>query len=246
MNKINFYLESRLASVKKRAAEWAKRDPEGAYKSALDWQVKYGRKGWIRYDSPNAYSDSGDIHTYNLDGYDATPIQDISRRTFDYSGYYADNFQGELVKPYIVKIKTSRGLFIAPAFAYTDCDMATIFLSRGILTEKGGDIDAAAYDCARIADHIAEREAERSRDADAQFQAEREQEQLQDEIKEARQTARGLIAAIKAQRRAGVDFGGAICDVLTDKLREYRREIIKARERRDALKNDYWLAVGSY
>ena len=246
MNKINFYLESRLAAVKKRAADWAKHNPEGAYKSALDHQVKYGRKGWIKYDAANHYSAAGDLCTENLAAFDAVPIQDISRRAFDYSGYYADNFQCELIKPYIVKIKTSRGLFIAPAIEYSDSDISTVYLSRGQLVEKGGDQCAAAYECARIADSIAESEAESSREGDAQFQAEQEADDLADTIKDARQTARGLIVAIKAQRRAGIDLKGAICDALTDKLREYRREIVKARERREALKDNFWLAVEGY
>ena len=45
---------------------------------------------------------------------------------------------------------------------------------------------------------------------------------------------------------AGIDLGGAICDALTDKLREDRRQILKARERREALKENYWLAVEGY
>lgn len=244
MNKINFYLESRLAAVKKRAAEIAKHSPEGAYKWALNHQVKYKRKGWIKYDSPNHYND-GDLAAENLDGYDSTPIQDISSH-FDYSGYYADSFQHELIKPSVIKIKTSKGLFICPAISYSESDCATIYFSKGQFAPN--DIDSeecncAMYDAARIADQIAEREAEQCREDDAKFQAEDQAEQLAEDIKDARQTARGLIVAIKAQRKAGIDLSGAICDALTDKLREYRRQIIKARERREALKENYWLAV---
>ena len=247
MNKINFYLESRLAKIKKSAEKNARHDPAGAYKSALEWQVSYGRKGWIKYDSANDYDDAGNMRRYDLNGFDVTPIQDISPRVFDYSGYYADNFQMELIKPYIVKIKAGKkGVFIAPAIAYSDCDIATIYLSRGQFAPNDPQDTAqqsAIYDAARIADYLAEREAEASREADAQFQAEQEAEQLAQEISEARKMARGLIAAIRAQRRAGIDLGGAICDALTDKLREYRREVIKARERRKALAVNYWLAV---
>ncbi len=250
MNKINFYLESRLAAVKKRAAEWSKHNPDGAYKSALDHQVKYKRKGWIKYDSANDYDDEGNLRLYSLDGYDATALIDLGRRYFDYTGYYADSFQMELVKPYIVKIKAGKkGVFIAPAIAYSDCDIATIYFSRGQFAPNDSqDIehDRAAMEAARIADSLADSAARDSREADAQFQAEQEAEQLAEDIKDARQTARGLIAAIKAQRRAGIDLGGAICDALTDKLREYRRQILKARERREALKENYWLAVEGY
>ena len=246
MHKINFYLESRLAAVKKRAAEWQKHNPAGAYKSALDYQVKYARPGYRRYDTANHYNAAGDLCAENLRGYDATPLQDISPRAYDYTGYYADNFQHELIKPYIVKIKTSRGALICPAIAYSDSDTATIYFSRGQFAPNDPqniEHDAAVYDAARIADHIAERDAEAGREDDAKYQAEQEAENIAAAIADARQTARGLIAAIKAQRRAGIDLKGAICDALTDKLREYRAEIISARERREALKGNFWLSV---
>lgn len=242
MNKINFYLESRLASIKKRAEGYAKHNPEGAYKSALEWQVKYGRKGWRKYDSANEYSEGGDLYLYSLDGFDAVPIQEISRRAFDYSGYYADSFQGELIRPYIVKIKTSRGLFIAPAVDYSDCDIATIYLSQGQLVEKGGDIDAAAYDCARSADRIAERIAEENREADAENQAIQQQEDLKDANKEARAQAHTLIQAIKEQRKIGA-IVTPICDALISEIKGLRREIQRNNERISALASNYWLAV---
>lgn len=242
MNKINFYLQSRLDAVKKRAAEWAKHNPEGAYKSALNHQVKYKRKGWIKYDTANHYSPAGDLCTENLSGFDAVPIQDISRRAFDYSGYYSDNFQMGLIKPYIVKIKTSRGLFIAPAIAYSDCDIATIYMRRGQLVEKGGDNDAAAYECARIADSIAEREAEQGREDDAKFQAEQIAEALKDENREALKEARGLIQAIRDQRQIG-QIVAPICNALISEIRGIRQTIRRNNERMAALKSNYWLAV---
>lgn len=247
MNKINFYLESRLAAVKKRAAEIAKHNPEGAYRWALDSQVKYKRRGYSRNDTPNHYNAAGDLHAENLDGFDAVAIQDISRRAFDYSGYYADNFQCELVKPYIVKIKTTRGLFIAPAVAYSESDCATVYFSQGGYIDKTQDFENEyqlwAHTCAGRADRIAERAAEQGREDDAKFQAEQQAEDLAEDIKDARQTARGLIAAIKDQRRAGIDLGGAICDALTEKLRDCGRQVMKARERREALKDNFWLSV---
>jgi hypothetical protein len=251
MNKINFYLESRLAAVKKRAEGYAKHNPAGAYKSALNWQVKYGRKGWRAYDTANFYNDAGDLCAENLDGYNATPCNKIRPNYFDYTGYYVDSFQNEVITPQVVTIKAGRrGVFICPAIAYSESDCATIYFSRGQFAPNDINCDAyesATMEAARLADHLAEREAEQAREADAQFQAEDQAEQLAEDIKDARQTARGLIAAIKAQRKAGIDLGGAICDALTDKLRDYRRQIVKARERREALKDNFWLSVeGGY
>jgi hypothetical protein len=249
MHKINFYLESRLASIKKRAATYSCLDPAAALKAAREWQVKYGRKGWRAYDSANHYDDEGALCLESLDGYNATPIQDISRRAFDYSGYYADSFQSELIRPYIVTIKTARGLFICPAVDYSDSDIATIYINLGVTVPKNAraqDLTEWQFYAARRADSLADSIARDSRECDAENQAILERGELTIQIKEARQTARGLIAAIKAQRKAGIDLTGAICDALTDKLKEYRREIIKARERRDALAENYWLSVEGY
>ena len=250
MQKINYLLEARLDAVKKQAEKWAAHNPAGAYAAALNHQVKYKRRGYIASDTANHYNAEGDLCGYSLDGFDVTPVQDINRRAFGYSGYYADSFQHEIIKPYIVKIKAGKkGVFICPAIAYSESDIATVYFSHGqFASNDPQDLaqQAAIYDAARLADSIAEREAERSREADAQDQAEQEAEQIAEQIADARKMARGLIAAIKAQRRAGIDLGGAICDALTDKLREYRREIIKARERRDALAENYWLSVEGY
>lgn len=249
MPKINFYLESRLASIKKRAATYCRLDPAAALKAAREWQVKYGRKGWRAYDSANHYDDEGALCLESLYGYNATPIQDISRRAFDYSGYYADSFQNELIRPHIVTIKTARGLFICPAVDYSDSDIATIYINLGVTVPKNAlahELENAQFYAARRADSLADSIARDSRECDAENQALQEQEQLSEDISEARKMARALILAIKAQRRAGIDLKGAICDALTDKLREYRRDIIKARERRDALAQNYWLSVEGY
>ena len=247
MQKINYLLAARLDAVKKQAEKWSAHNPAGAYAAALSHQVKYKRRGYIAYDTANHYNAEGDLCGYSLDGFDVTPVQDINPRAYDYSGYYADNFQMELIKPYIVKIKAGKkGVFICPAIAYQESDGATVYFSRGVFAPNDPqnlEHDEAVYNAARIADRIAERSAEQGREDDAKFQAEQQAEDLAERITEARKMARALIVAIKAQRRAGIDLAGAICDALTDKLHEYRRDIIKARERRDALAENYWLSV---
>jgi len=249
MHKLNFYLESRLAKIRKSAAESVTkfgRDPAGAYKSALEYQVRYGRPGYRRYDNANSYSEAGDLCLYKLDDYDATPLQDISRRAFDYLGYYADNFQMELIKPYIVKIKAGKkGVFIAPAIAYSDCDIATIYFSRGQFAPNDPqDLahECAVYDAARIADKLAERLADEGREYDAQYQAEQQAGDLKDDNKQAIKEARELIAAIREQRRYS-NILTPICKLLTDKSRELRASIRRNNARIAALNSNYWIAV---
>jgi len=242
MNKINFYLESRLLAVKKRAAEWSKHNPEGAYKSALAHQVKYKRKGWIKYDSANSYNEEGDLYLYSLDDFDGVPIQDVSRRRFDYSGYYADNFQCELIEPHIVRIKTSKGLFIAPAIAYSDCDIATIYLSKGEFSEDHNMDSDISYKMAGMADSIAERLAEQGRDDDAKFQAEQVTENLKAENQEARKEAHILIVAIKEQKKIGA-IVGPICAALIGEIKALQQTIRANNQRVSALKENYWLSI---
>jgi hypothetical protein len=242
MNKINFYLESRLANVKKLAGQWAKHNPDGAYKSALDHQVKYKRKGYIRYDTANHYHE-GNLCLESLDGFDALPIQDVSRRSFDYSGYYADNFQDSLIKPYIVRIKTSKGLFVCPAIAYDNCDIATIYLSDGEFCVNNSDVFyTVCFQMASIADSIADREAERSREDDAKFQAENQADDLKAENLHARKSAHDLILAIKQQRKIG-EIVTPICNALISEIKGLRREIQRNNERISKLKADYWQSV---
>lgn len=244
MNKINFYLESRLANIKKHAIVWSKHNPKEAYKNALNSQVKYKRKGWNRNDTANHYHD-GDLCLESLDGFDHVSIQDISRRSFDYSGYYADNFQCELIMPYIVRIKTSKGLFIAHAIAYNDSDMATIYLSKGQFCsndQESINYDTCAFQMARIADSLADSLAEQGREDDAKFQAENQADYLKAENLQARKEAHALILAIKDQRKIG-DIVAPICNALISEIKGLRRTIQANNERISKLKHDYWQAV---
>jgi hypothetical protein len=245
MQKIHYELAARLRAVKTRAEGYSKHNPEGAYKSALEWQVKYGRPGWRAYESANSYNEAGDLCLYNLADFDPIPLQDISRRAFDYMGYYADNFECEIVRPYIVKIKTSRGAFICPAIDYSDSDQATIYISRGQLAPSDPQDTAhecAIYDAARIADSIAERLGDQGRECDAQYQAEQQADDLKDDNKQALKEARALVQAIREQRHYS-NIMTPICDLLADKLRELRASIRRNNARIAALNDDFWLAV---
>jgi hypothetical protein len=244
MSKINYLLQSRFDAIKKRAADYQKFNPSGSYDYALKWQVKYGRKGWIQYDVPNHYN-GGNLAVSNLDSFDAVPIQEISRRCFDYTGYYADSFECEMVMPYIVRIKTSRGLFIAPAIAYNDSDMATIYLSDGQFCpadQNSREYDYAVYQAARWADCYAEKLADEGREYDAKFQADEQSEGLKYDNKAALKAARALIQGIRDQRDIG-QIVAPICDALMAEIKSIRRTIHANNERIAALKNDFWLAV---
>lgn len=244
MNKINFYLESRLANVKKLADQWAKHNPDGAYKSALNSQVKYKRKGWNTNDTANHYHE-GALCLESLDGFDCVEIQQLSRRSFNYSGYYADNFQYELIKPYIVRIKTSKGLLVCPAIAYSDCDIARIYLLQGEFCssdQESINYDTCTFQMAKIADSIAEKLAEDGRESDAQYQAESQAEDLKADNKQALSEAHILIQAIKDQRKIG-EIVTPICNALISEIKALRASIQRNNARISELKTDYWQAV---
>jgi hypothetical protein len=245
MKTINFYLEARLNAVKKRAIEWAKHNPTTAHKNALDWQVSYGRKGYIKYDSANDYDEKGNMRLYDLDKYDAVEIQQISRRSFDHTGYYADNFQMDLIMPKVIKIKTSRGLFVAPAIEYSDCDQAAIYFSEGVFIpkdENSEEYDKTMLSAARIADHIAEKEAERSREENAKYQAEEEIANLKYENKAALKETHNLLLEIKLQRDLST-IRSSICQVLIEKIESFRASINSNNRRIETLKHNFWEAV---
>lgn len=249
MNKINYQLEARfnqvLSQAKKMAEKWGNLTLKEAIKIEMNSQVRYKRKGYSRNDMANHYHD-GNLCLESLDRFDHIGIQKISRRAFDYTGYYADNFQCELIKPYIVRIKTNRGLFIAPAISYSDSDMATIYLSQGGYIDKTQDFEreyeAWAYTCAGRADRIAEREAEKAREDDAKWQAESQTDDLKAENLEARKEAHELILAIKAQKNIG-EIVTPICNALISKIQALRQSIRRNNKRIGVLKADCWQAV---
>jgi hypothetical protein len=244
MSKINYLLQSRLDSIKKNAANYIKGDYAKSYEIARNAQVKYRRKGWNQYDTANHYHE-GQLCLESLDSFDSVSIEDIGRRAFHYSGYYADSFGCELVSAYIVRIKTKKGFFIAPAIAYSDSDMAKIYLSDGQFCSKdenSQDYYDTAYQAARWADCYAEKLADDGRECDAKFQADEQSEGLRDDNKAALKAARALIQAIRDQRAIG-QIVTPICDALMAEIRSLRRSIRANNERINALKNNYWLSV---
>jgi len=244
MNKINYLLQSRLDSIKKNAANYIKGDYAKSYEIARNAQVKYKRKGWNQYDTANQYND-GNLCLESLDSFDSVSIEDIGRRAFHYSGYYADNFQQELISAYIVRIKTKKGFFIAPAIAYSDSDMAKIYFSDGQFCSKDENSHEyydTAYQAARWADCYAEKLADDGRECDAQFQAENQIEGFKYDNKAALKAARALIQGIRDQRDIG-QIVAPICDALMAEIKSIRQSIHSNNERIAALKKDYWLSV---
>ena len=244
MNKINFYLESRLANIKKQAIEWAKHNPKEAYKNALNHQVQYKRKGWNRNDTANHYN-NGNLYLENLNSYSPVEISKLFPRTFNYTGYFSDNFEHELIKPYIVRITTKKGLFVCPAIAYSESDTAIIYFSKGEFCSKDTDsinYESSTYQVARIADSLADSLAEQGREDDAKFQAENQADDLKAENLQARKEAHALILAIKDQRKIG-DIVAPICNALIGEIKGLRRTIQSNNERISKLKDDYWQAV---
>lgn len=238
-NKINYSLLMRLKSIKDQAEKWASylmEEPMSKYyKQALAHKVKYARKGWIRYDSANDYDANGNMRLYNLDEYD----------TEKGTGWYTSDDCYETIDAYAVKIPTSKGLFICPAIAYSDADIATIYVSKGVFQskdEENGKAYSATLQAINEAERLAERLAADDREYYAQDRAEQEAQDLKESNAEARKEAHEVIKGIKQQRAQGV-IVGTVCSVLMEKVKELRGSIRRNNKRISALKANYWLAV---
>jgi hypothetical protein len=226
----------RLAKYRAQAAEWDAKFPGSTY---ADWRThaksafarRYGGV-WQSRDDMGRYA-SADSRAYYCDEWpewrDLGDAHKLAR--MDHTGWYADNYQNELVRGRVLQLPgRNHSSIYVPGTYRTECEGVTLYPL---------DIYDDSEDCARAADSYAEREAEDSREYDARWHAETEIEELRDSIAKLRSEARALIRDIKAHRPQGK----AICDALRGRLHDIRRESREAHKRIERLTDNYWLAV---
>lgn len=149
-----------------------------------------------------------------------------------HTGWYADNFQEELIRGFVLQLPARDGKEIyIPGTYCTGWEGVTLYPN---------DWDHDKTDAARSADSYAEIEAEAAREDNAQFQAEQEIEQCRETIGKLRKSMLDLILEIKHAKR---NFSPMVCAALTDHLRRQWNQRQKAFKRIDALEDNYWLAV---
>ena len=158
------------------------------------------------------------------------------------TGFYADSFQGEMVKFGVCKLRCPKGVLYIPVTWRTECDGSTHYLGDCELVPKGAD--EYAHECAKkeaagSAEYYAEKEAEDCREDDAKYRAESDISEAKNRIHEINKKALALIAEIK--KHGG--FTNAICLALREKIGDYLEDraaqfaIIAERE------NNFWSSV---
>lgn len=163
----------------------------------------------------------------------------------DYTGWYADSFQDELIKGAVVSFRDPRRMYGTDGDD-NGKDTHKKYLAAYYATQSdGATIDFSYYyetkgDAARGADRLAERAAEESREYHAKDQAEQQIERLREEIHELNREALPLLAEIK---KAGRHYTPAVCGAVKDKI----ADILETRRARfhsiAQLTDDFWLAV---
>lgn len=223
----------------------------GKWVRPLTWRdtKQHHTSPWGAPRANNVRGEKGEIFSESLDQYgvDLGTVQDVcGRRAFDHTGWYADNYQDELIVAHVCRMRCPRGTLYIPATLRTESDGTIHYLADAELVPKGAgpdDHEAAQREAARSADHYAEREAEDCRDYCAKDSAERDIEQAREAIHETNKAALVLLAVIKGTRKVGGTFSPGICGAVQSRIRAllFNRakqfEIIREREA------NYWSAV---
>lgn len=222
----------------------------GKWIRPLTWRdtKQHHASAWGAPRPNNVRGEKGEIFSEQLDQYgvDLGPAGKLFPRLIDHTGWYADNYQNELIVGHVCRMRTPRGTLYIPATMRTDSQGTVHYINDAELVPRGANEDAHALarrEAARSADHYAEREAEEAREDNAKWQAEQDIEEAREVIHSINTAALLLIRETK-QHPDG--FTAAICHALRAQLHGYLAEraeqfkIIKARE------EDYWTAAPGY
>ena len=158
------------------------------------------------------------------------------------SGFYADGWCDDTIKGGVLRIRSAKGTFYAPLTYCTGWGGVIIYMNDAELVPKGAtesEHETAQKDAASSAFYRADREAEKYREDNAKAQAEEQIAEARAEIHAINKKTRALLAEI---RTAGI-FSPAICEALTDKVRDMlsdRKKCFKLIAEREY---DFWSAV---
>jgi len=192
---------------------------------------------------------SPDRKKWFVDNLDTAPfinLGDASQHCrLDHSGWYADQYYDNLIKPAVVAVRNPRKLYgetddgtkthlvFFAATYHSNFDMATIYTYS----------HETARDAAMYADRCAELEAEQWREETAKNEAELDIEQAREAIHAINRQVLQLIKEAKAQTDT---FGPALCQAIRNTVAAYLADrkkqfcIIQARI------DNYWSAVENY
>jgi len=210
-----------------------------------DWRThKYGNTwdaAWhsgIRADGLILTDDKDTLGDYVGDWGEVYPTRELA----NCSGFYTDGFFNETIRGGVVCLRAARFTLYIPCTYCTGWDGATLYYAMAERVERGSDEEkhaSAACEAAHTAYGRAEHEAEVAREDYAKQQAEDDICAARDEIHEINRGTLSLLAEI---RKAGT-FSPAICQALTNQVREQlaeRRKQFDIIAKREA---SFWSAV---
>lgn len=230
---------ARLSLYRKRAAECSLAQYQ-------DWRGhKYGKtwgSAWhsgIREDGLILTDDKDTLGDYLGDWAD---FNGGSRYMRDCTGFYTDDFCNETIRGGVVRLRAARFTLYIPCTYCTGWDGATLYFSMAERVARGdteAEHDTAKHEAARTAYGRAEHEAEVAREDYAKQQAQDDICAARDEIHEINKGTLSLLAEI---RKAGT-FSPAICQALTNQVREQLAERRKQFDIISTRTDNFWSAV---
>src|SRR3990172_5381206 len=185
--------------------------------------------------------DKGQIFCDNLDQIGDIAADDRGSRDRNAYGWYADSFQDALIYGAVIRMRTARGTYYAPATYCTQWDGCTAYMAEAERVPKGSNEDAhaeAIKEAIHSARHYAEMEAESAREDSAKDQASQQIDQCRDDIKANRAQAHRIIGELRT-----LTLPPALCGIARATMRSTMREARESVKRINALQADYWAAL---
>lgn len=247
---------ARLAHYKALADFYADTYPQASNNAARNWRDKQ------KWNKPAILKTSRQSCTYNkekqlyfVDDIENCPfiyLGDASDHArLDHTGWHADNYYQELIKPAVVAFRDPRQLIgeCEDPNGWTRLTHLQYLPATYRTESDGATIDASCYyetarDAARAADDMAEREAEDSREYCAKDAAELEIEEKRTEIHEINREFLALSA--EAKKAKANPYPGHVCAAVREKLADLLANRREAFERIEELKDDFWAAVPNF
>jgi hypothetical protein len=223
-----------------------------AHRVETDWRKYRWEKPAALISGKYAVTWGADLESIYVGHMEACPFHfegeagDLTR--LDHTGWYADQYCGELVKGAVVSFRNPRRMYGTDGDD-NGMDTHKVYLAAYYFTaSEGGTIDFSSYyetkrDAARAADRLAERAAEDNREFSARDAAECEQIEARAEIHELNREGLALIGEIK---KAGLSYTPAVCDAIRSKLGDILSTRRAKFKRLQELSDNYWTAVTGY
>jgi hypothetical protein len=196
----------------------------------------------------NARGPAGQIYSETLGQY-GQPLgaaHALFPRSFDHSGWYADNYQDALIVGHVYRMRCPRGTLYIPATVNTGTDGAVYYINDAERAPKGAteeQHDQACRGAAKSADYYAEIEADESREYEAKDRAEQDIIEARAAIHETNKAALALIREAKAQPGG---YTPAVCAAVRASIAGYLRERSEHFATIVARESDYWSACPGY